>query len=203
MRFERQSSDHTAIKLVTDGLLLAEFRDDLLLKRYDTIIIDEAHERSLNIDFLLGILKTILPRRPDLKVIVTSATINYEKFSEHFDHAPVIQVSGRTFPVEVQYQPIRDVDISKLDELGLPKPSINQSLICEQLIETSNAPWATSWSSCPVNARFAMCLTFCDKRLLIDWMSALIRPTWSERANADLSSDWAGDATHRSRNECR
>ena len=127
VRFERQSSDHTAIKLVTDGLLLAEFRDDPLLKRYDTIIIDEAHERSLNIDFLLGILKTILPRRPDLKVIVTSATINYEKFSEHFDHAPVIQVSGRTFPVEVQYQPIRDVDISKLDGTRLAQ-AIHQSI---------------------------------------------------------------------------
>ena len=113
VRFERQASDDTPIKLVTDGLLLAEFRDDPSLERYDTIIIDEAHERSLNIDFLLGILKTILPQRPDLKVIVTSATINYEKFSAHFSDAPVIQVSGRTFPVDVQYHPIRDFDVSK------------------------------------------------------------------------------------------
>ena len=127
VRFERQSSENTSIKLVTDGLLLAEFRDDPLLERYDTIIIDEAHERSLNIDFLLGILKTILPKRPDLKVIVTSATINYEKFSEHFENAPVIQVSGRTFPVEVQYHPIRDVDLSKLDGTRLAQ-AIHQAV---------------------------------------------------------------------------
>ena len=127
VRFERKSSENTSIKLVTDGLLLAEFRDDPLLERYDTVIIDEAHERSLNIDFLLGILKTILPKRPDLKVIVTSATINYEKFSGHFDNAPVIQVSGRTFPVEIQYHPIRDVDISKLDGTRLAQ-AIHQSI---------------------------------------------------------------------------
>ncbi len=127
VRFERKSSENTSIKLVTDGLLLAEFRDDPLLERYDTVIIDEAHERSLNIDFLLGILKTILPKRPDLKVIVTSATINYEKFSGHFDNAPVIQVSGRTFPVEIQYHPIREVDISKLDGTRLAQ-AIHQSI---------------------------------------------------------------------------
>ena len=127
VRFERQASDDTPIKLVTDGLLLAEFRDDPSLERYDTIIIDEAHERSLNIDFLLGILKTILPQRPDLKVIVTSATINYEKFSAHFSDAPVIQVSGRTFPVEVQYHPIRDFDVSKLDGTRLAQ-AIHQAV---------------------------------------------------------------------------
>ena len=127
VRFERQASDDTPIKLVTDGLLLAEFRDDPSLERYDTIIIDEAHERSLNIDFLLGILKTILPQRPDLKVIVTSATINYEKFSAHFSDAPVIQVSGRTFPVDVQYHPVRDFDVSKLDGTRLAQ-AIHQAV---------------------------------------------------------------------------
>ena len=115
VRFERHVQDSTPIKLVTDGLLLAEFRDDRLLERYDTIIIDEAHERSLNIDFLLGILKIILTQRPDLKVIVTSATINYEKFSAHFIGAPVIQVSGRTYPVEIQYSPMHDSDKNKAD----------------------------------------------------------------------------------------
>ena len=128
VRFDRQSSDGTPIKLVTDGLLLAEFRNDPLLERYDTVIIDEAHERSLNIDFLLGILKTILPNRPDLKVIVTSATINYEKFSAHFLNSPVIQVSGRTYPVEVQYHPMRDLDVSKADGVGLAQ-AIHQAVI--------------------------------------------------------------------------
>ncbi|MDP5342157.1 MAG: DEAD/DEAH box helicase, partial [Litorivicinaceae bacterium] len=105
VRFQKSVSDDTVIKLVTDGLLLAELRDDPLLSQYDTVIIDEAHERSLNIDFLFGILKRLLPRRPDLKLIITSATINYERFSAHFDNAPVIQVSGRSFPVEVRYRP--------------------------------------------------------------------------------------------------
>lgn len=108
VRFQKAVSQETAIKLVTDGLLLAEFRDDPLLSRYDTVIIDEAHERSLNIDFLFGILKRILPKRPDLTLIITSATINYERFHTHFDGAPVIQVSGRTFPVETRYRPLSD-----------------------------------------------------------------------------------------------
>ena len=128
VRFDRQISDGTPIKLVTDGLLLAEFRNDPLLERYDTVIVDEAHERSLNIDFLLGVLKTILPKRPDLKVIVTSATINYEKFSTHFLDSPVIQVSGRTYPVEIQYHPMRDLDASKSDGVGLAQ-AIHQTII--------------------------------------------------------------------------
>ncbi len=103
VRFTDRVSEHTAIKLMTDGILLAEMQHDRLLRRYDTLIIDEAHERSLNIDFLLGYLKRILPQRPDLKVIVTSATIDVESFSRHFNDAPVIQVSGRTFPVETRY----------------------------------------------------------------------------------------------------
>src|SRR3546814_20235294 len=93
------------IKLMTDGILLAELGRDHLLNGYDTIIIDEAHERSLNIDFLLGWLKRILPQRPDLKVIVTSATLDPEKLSTHFNDAPILFVSGRTYPVEQRYRP--------------------------------------------------------------------------------------------------
>lgn len=110
VRFTDQSTEHTHIKLMTDGILLAEIQRDPLLNHYDTLIIDEAHERSLNIDFLLGYLKTILPRRPDLKLIITSATIDLEKFSRHFDKAPIIEVSGRTYPVDVLYQPPADSD---------------------------------------------------------------------------------------------
>ena len=111
VRFTDKVSDSTAIKLMTDGILLAEMQRDRLLKAYDTLIIDEAHERSLNIDFLLGYLKRILPRRPDLKVIVTSATIDLESFSRHFDDAPIIEVSGRTYPVDTHYlDPVDDGD---------------------------------------------------------------------------------------------
>ncbi|UTI65054.1 ATP-dependent RNA helicase HrpA [Paraconexibacter antarcticus] len=106
VRFENKSSDTTLIRLMTDGLLLAEIQRDRLLSRYDTIIVDEAHERSLNIDFLLGYLRRILPARPDLKVIITSATIDSARFSEHFGDAPVVEVSGRTYPVEVRYRPL-------------------------------------------------------------------------------------------------
>ena len=103
VRFTDRVSENTAIKLMTDGILLAEMQHDSLLRKYDTLIIDEAHERSLNIDFLLGYLKRILPQRPDLKLIVTSATIDVKSFSRHFDDAPIIEVSGRTFPVETLY----------------------------------------------------------------------------------------------------
>ena len=106
VRFEDQSDANTLVKLMTDGILLAESQHDRFLERYDTIIVDEAHERSLNIDFLLGYLKTLLPRRPDLKVIITSATIDLQRFSEHFDDAPIIEVSGRTFPVDTWYRPL-------------------------------------------------------------------------------------------------
>ena len=104
VRFTRKVSAATRIKVMTDGILLSELTHDRMLSRYDTIIIDEAHERSLNIDFLLGYLKQLLPKRPDLRVIVTSATIDTARFSEHFDGAPVVEVSGRTFPVEVLYR---------------------------------------------------------------------------------------------------
>ena len=110
VRFTDQVSDHTFVKLMTDGILLAELQSDRQLRQYDTLIIDEAHERSLNIDFILGYLKRLLPRRPDLKVIITSATIDPERFSRHFDGAPIVEVSGRTYPVEVRYRPIIDPD---------------------------------------------------------------------------------------------
>lgn len=109
VRFNDQVSERSYIKLMTDGILLAEIQRDPELKHYDTLIIDEAHERSLNIDFLLGYLKQLLPRRPDLKVIITSATIDVERFSRHFDRAPVIEVSGRTFPVELLYRPLEEI----------------------------------------------------------------------------------------------
>src|SRR5690554_3392040 len=114
VRFTDQSTERTLVKLMTDGILLAETQNDRFLSRYDTLIIDEAHERSLNIDFLLGYLKTILPKRPDLKVIITSATIDLERFSAHFNDAPIIEVSGRTFPVDVWYRPLS----AEVDEEG-------------------------------------------------------------------------------------
>ncbi len=110
VRFTDQVSDNTYVKLMTDGILLAEMQRDRLLRQYDTIIIDEAHERSLNIDFILGYIKQILPKRPDLKVIITSATIDPQRFSKHFNNAPVIEVSGRTFPVEIVYSPLDEQD---------------------------------------------------------------------------------------------
>ncbi|QEW32144.1 ATP-dependent RNA helicase HrpA [Erwinia billingiae] len=118
VRFNDQVSDTTQVKLMTDGILLAEIQQDRLLLQYDTIIIDEAHERSLNIDFLLGYLRELLPRRPDLKVIITSATIDPQRFSKHFHNAPVIEVSGRTYPVEVRYRPVvEDADDTDRDQL--------------------------------------------------------------------------------------
>jgi len=108
VRFTDRVSDRTRLKLMTDGILLAEIQRDRKLRKYDTIIVDEAHERSLNIDFILGYLKQLLPRRRDLKVIVTSATIDTERFSRHFDDAPIVEVSGRTYPVDVRYRPLED-----------------------------------------------------------------------------------------------
>ncbi|MDT4942637.1 MAG: ATP-dependent helicase HrpA, partial [Pseudonocardiales bacterium] len=117
VRFTDQASDRTLVKLMTDGILLAEIQRDRLLRRYDTLILDEAHERSLNVDFLLGYLRGLLPRRPDLKLIITSATIEPERFAKHFarrtgangdivSDAPIIEVSGRTYPVEIRYRPL-------------------------------------------------------------------------------------------------
>jgi ATP-dependent helicase HrpA len=106
VRFHDQTRPESLIKLMTDGILLAEIQNDPYLNQYDTLIIDEAHERSLNIDFLLGYLKGLLPKRRDLKLIITSATIDPQRFSTHFDNAPIIEVSGRTYPVEIRYRPI-------------------------------------------------------------------------------------------------
>lgn len=106
VRFSDQISDDTQIKLMTDGILLAEIQNDRFLNQYSCLIIDEAHERSLNNDFILGYLKQLLPRRRDLKLIITSATIDVERFSKHFNNAPIIEVSGRTYPVEVRYRPV-------------------------------------------------------------------------------------------------
>ena len=115
VRFTDHVRPDTYVKLMTDGILLAETQRDRYLEQYDTIIIDEAHERSLNIDFLLGYLKQLLPRRPELKLIITSATIDPQRFSRHFGDAPMIEVSGRTYPVETRYRPLRSADEDEED----------------------------------------------------------------------------------------
>jgi ATP-dependent helicase HrpA len=115
IRFGDHVTDQTYIKLMTDGILLAEIQSDRLLRQYDTLIIDEAHERSLNIDFLIGYLRQILPKRRDLKLIITSATIDPGRFSRHFDDAPIIEVSGRTYPVETRYRPLKSDDPEEED----------------------------------------------------------------------------------------
>ncbi len=122
VRFNDRVGPRTAIRLMTDGILLNELQRDRRLSRYDTIIIDEAHERSLNIDFILGYLRQLLPRRPDLHIVVTSATIDVERFSEHFDDAPIIEVSGRTYPVEIRYRPYESADYRDGDVLPLSQP---------------------------------------------------------------------------------
>lgn len=115
VRFTDQSSPNTLVKLMTDGILLSEIQRDPYLRNYECIVIDEAHERSINIDFLLGYLKQLLPKRPDLRLIITSATIDVDRFSEHFDSAPVVEVSGRTFPVEIFYRPWEEEYESPVD----------------------------------------------------------------------------------------
>ena len=121
VRFNDTLSSGSWVKLMTDGILLAETQGDPLLKQYDTLIIDEAHERSLNIDFLLGYLKQLLPKRPDLKVIITSATIDADRFARHFGSldkpAPVIEVSGRLYPVELRYRPV-EADVALVARPG-------------------------------------------------------------------------------------
>ncbi|BDY05628.1 ATP-dependent RNA helicase HrpA [Ferrimonas sp. YFM] len=117
VRFADQTSGDSYVKLMTDGILLAEIQHDRRLDQYDTLIIDEAHERSLNIDFILGYLKQLLPQRPDLKVIITSATIDVDRFSRHFNDAPVIEVSGRTYPVEMRYRPLVRDEERDLDQM--------------------------------------------------------------------------------------
>ncbi len=117
VRFEDRSDRDTAVRLLTDGLLLAEIQHDRLLRRYDTVIVDEAHERSLNVDFLLGYLRWLLPQRPELKLVITSATIDPARFSAHFGGAPIVEVSGRTYPVEVRYEPVAD-ETDPVDAIG-------------------------------------------------------------------------------------
>ena len=119
VRFHQQIAAETAIKVLTDGMLLAEVSGDKHLSEYDTIIVDEAHERSLNIDFLLGYLRQLIEQRPDLKVIVTSATIDLQRFSEFFGGAPIISVSGRTYPVEVRYRPLSELALSDDEEVDM------------------------------------------------------------------------------------
>jgi ATP-dependent helicase HrpA len=120
VRFSDHTSPNTFIKLMTDGILLAETQGDRFLDAYDTLIIDEAHERSLNIDFLLGYIRQLLPKRPDLKVIITSATIDPQRFSRHFDDAPILEISGRTFPVETRYRPLVSDDPEEEDREMIP-----------------------------------------------------------------------------------
>ncbi len=131
IRFSDQVGDNTYIKLMTDGILLSEIQRDPFLNQYDALIIDEAHERSLNIDFLMGYLKTLLPKRPDLKLIITSATIDPERFSKHFNNAPIVFAEGRTYPVEVRYQDIQ------LSDDALEEPDVALSIVdaCETLIQ--------------------------------------------------------------------
>src|SRR5690606_20514625 len=130
IRFNDRTGPNAAIKLMTDGILLAESQRDPLLRRYDTIIIDEAHERSLNIDFLLGFLLQLLPKRPDLKVIITSATIDADRFARHFagkrGPAPVIEVSGRLYPVDIMYRPVRQDEDPDAAETGSRRSSVDE-----------------------------------------------------------------------------
>ncbi len=142
VRFKDQVSSKSYLKLMTDGILLAEIQGDRFLNDYDTLIIDEAHERSLNIDFLLGYFKQLLPKRPDLKLIITSATIDTERFSQHFDKAPVIEVTGRTYPVEVRYRPLLDDKKSNEDKDSTPNDANDtrdaQQAILEAVDELSS-----------------------------------------------------------------
>ncbi len=143
VRFNDQVSDDTLVKLMTDGILLAEIQRDRMLTKYDTLIIDEAHERSLTIDFLLGYLKQLLPRRPDLKVIITSATIDPQAFSRHFDDAPIVEVSGRTYPVEVRYRPLvitaYDDELDEDEDEGVEVVRDQIQAVCEAVAELQEA----------------------------------------------------------------
>ncbi len=133
VRFTGRVGDGTLVKVMTDGILLAETQHDRELLAYDTLIIDEAHERSLNIDFILGYLKQLLPRRPDLKVIITSATIDPERFSKHFGDAPIIEVSGRTYPVEVRYRPL--VDDTPDEDMAGDSPGFEETDVVRDQIQ--------------------------------------------------------------------
>lgn len=138
VRFNDNVGDRTAVKFMTDGILLAEIQSDRWLSAYDTIIVDEAHERSLNIDFLLGYLKQLLVKRRDLKVIVTSATIDTERFSKHFDNAPVVSVEGRGYPVEVRWRPLDDTDDDTTEERGEGRTVVDGIVrACDEIVRES------------------------------------------------------------------
>ena len=172
IRFGDHTGPDTLVKLMTDGILLNEIVRDRMLWAYDTIIIDEAHERSLNIDFLLGYLKELLPRRPDLKLIITSATIDPQRFSRHFGDAPIVEVSGRTYPVEIRYRPYGlddQADPDDAPEHGRCRRRVDRGAAAararEEAIDQAQAicdaadelmarrATATSWSSCPASGR--------------------------------------------------
>ncbi|EXI81847.1 MAG: ATP-dependent RNA helicase HrpB [Candidatus Accumulibacter appositus] len=137
IRFSDRTTPDALIKLMTDGILLAETQGDVWLEQYDTLIIDEAHERSLNIDFLLGYLKQLLPKRRDLKLIITSATIDAQRFARHFDDAPVIEVSGRLHPVELRYRPLQKEDGGESggERSGHGERSDDQRDLCEAIVD--------------------------------------------------------------------
>jgi len=158
IRFKDRTSKQTRIKFMTDGILLAETRNDSNLQRYDTIIIDEAHERSLNIDFLLGYLKTLLHRRPELKLIIASATIDTEKFSVHFDNAPIINVSGRTYPIEKDY-----IELTDTDKTGIG--SFVEQAVTEAVYLTENTLDGDILIFMPTERDILDCTRILDKRL--------------------------------------
>ena len=154
VRFTDMLSEATVVKVMTDGVLLAELRTDPLLLNYDTLIIDEAHERSLNIDFILGYLKGLLPRRPDLKMVITSATIDTERFSAHFWGAPVVEVSGRMFPVEVRYRPLEDEDGTGAGTgSGTDQGADPVQAVCDAVAELRAEAQGTCSSSSPASVR--------------------------------------------------
>ena len=147
VRFNEQGSQNSLVRLMTDGILLAELANDRFLTKYDTIIIDEAHERSLNIDFIMGYLKQLLPRRKDLKVIITSATLDVNRFSQYFNNAPIFEVEGRSFPVELRYRPISELSIVGSDddefddfEENLPRAVVSAVEECFQDAQTKGHP---------------------------------------------------------------
>ena len=196
VRFTDQASDRTLVKLMTDGILLAEIQRDRRLLRYDTLILDEAHERSLNIDFLLGYLRELLPRRPDLKVIVTSATIEPERFAAHFGGAPIVEVSGRTYPVEIRYRPLEvPVPAADDDDPDDPDHEVVRTEMRDQteaIVDASassrpNRP-ATCWCSCPASARSATPPRRCAALSTEHRGAAAVRAAADRRAAAGVRS---------------
>ncbi|PIE20940.1 MAG: ATP-dependent RNA helicase HrpA [Arachnia propionica] len=165
VRFVRRAAKQTRLKVMTDGVLLNELTRDRLLRRYDTIIVDEAHERSLNIDFLLGYLKQLIGKRPELRVIVTSATIDTGRFAAHFGAAPIVTVSGRTYPVEVQYQPLSE-DQDEIDGVVAALRQIDRTSATGDVLvflpgereirDTAEAlSWLSAWQIVPLFSRLA------------------------------------------------